>query len=279
MNRPTDQGRSDSNRKPVPAPKINRHVDLNTDFGQSADRSFFEGKERTLLHFVSSVNIPCCVHDSDPHQVLKDIATAKLNNCAVGAHIAYPDPKHYGYQPMDMGMDELEAWIILQLGAFSALCRTNKIDMEHIRPHGALYNAFINNEEVALAVARAVHRFDPWAMLIAPISPLIDQVQSEVELQIVQEIYLGKRVDANGVIILDRASENLHPQGVIEQVKQFLTDGSVTTEDGKVVKVNCKTMHLSPKLQGNMMIAERVNAMLNQPVPLSLVAAGSSGWL
>ncbi len=270
---------SETVRKVVISQKINRYLDLNTDFGQTADRSFFEGKERSLLHYVSSVNIPCCVHDSDPAQVLKDIQTAKENNCAIGAHIAYPDPKHYGYQVVDMSQEELFAWVLLQLGAFQALCKANNVDFEHVRPHGALYSQFITNEETAVTVARAVHRFDPWIIMIVPISPLTEKVQAQVELQLAEEIYLGHRVNSDGVLLLDRMNETLHPQGVIEQVKQLVTDSSITTEDGKVIKVNCKTMHLSTKLQGNMMIAERINAMLGQPISLSLSAAGSSGWL
>lgn len=270
---------SDTVRKVVLSQKLNKYIDLNTDFGQTADRAFFEGKERSLLHYVSSVNIPCCVHDSDPAQALKDINTAKLNNCAVGAHIAYPDPKHYGYKPMDLSAEELTAWILLQLGAFTALCRANHIEFEHVRPHGALYSAFLNNKEVALTVAKAVHQYDPWTILIAPVSPVTTEVQAEASIQIAEEVYLGKRVSSEGVLLPERFSENLPPQAVIEQVKQLVTDSSITTEDGKVVKVNCKTMHLSPKLQGNMMIAERINAMLGQPISLSLIAAGSSGWL
>jgi 5-oxoprolinase (ATP-hydrolysing) subunit A len=258
---------SDTVRKVVLSQKLNRYIDLNTDFGQTADRAFFEGKERTLLHYVSSVNIPCCVHDNEPLQALKDIKTAKLNNCAVGAHIAYPDPKHYGYQPMDLDLDELYAWVLLQLGAFAALC-----------PHGALYTEFITNEAVALTVAKAIRKYDPWMIMIVPMGPIAGKIEAELGMQIAEELYLGKRISSEGVLILDRLGDNLNPQGVIEQVKQLVTDSSVTTEDGKVIKVNCKTMHLSPKLQGNMMIAERINAMLGHPVSLSLSAAGSSGW-
>jgi 5-oxoprolinase (ATP-hydrolysing) subunit A len=270
---------SDNMRKVIISHKLTRYIDLNTDFGQSADRAFFEGKERTQLHYVSSVNIPCGVHDGDPAQILKDIGFAKANNCAIGGHIAYPDPKHFGYKAMDISSEELHAWVLMQLGAFSALCRANNIDIEHVRPHGALYSEMIENEEVALTVAKAVKQYDPWLILIMPTGPVAAKVQSQVEIQVAEEVYLGKRFSSEGVLILDRFSENLHPQGVIEQVKQLITDSSVTTEDGKVVKVRCNTMHLSPKLQGNMMIAERVNAMLGQPVPLSLTAAGSSGWL
>ncbi len=269
---------SETVRKVVLSQKLNRYIDLNTDFGQSADRSFFEGKERSLLHYVSSVNIPCCVHDGDPAQVIKDIQMAKLNNCAIGAHIAYPDPKHFGYEPMEISNDELYAWILLQLGAFSSLCKSNKIDFDHVRPHGALYAKFITDENVAYTVAKAIHDFDPWMILIAPVSPITTRVQERLEMQIAEELYLGKKVSSEGVLLLDRFQDNLHPQGVIEQVKQLVSDSSVTTIDGKTIKVNCKTMHLSPKLQGNMMIAERINAMLGQPVSLALSAAGSSGW-
>jgi 5-oxoprolinase (ATP-hydrolysing) subunit A len=270
---------SETVRKVVISQKLNRFIDLNTDFGQTADRSFFVGKERSLLHYVSSVNIPCCVHDGEPVQILKDIQQARENNCAVGAHIAYPDPKHFGYQAMDLDEDELHAWVLLQLGAFAGLCRANNIDFEHVRPHGALYTQFLDNEKVATTVAKAVKRFDPWVILIAPVSPIAAKVQSDVGIQIAEEVYLGKRFSSEGGLIIDRFNDNLQPQGVIEQVKQLVSDSSVTTEDGKVVKVNVKTMHLSPKLQGNMMIAERINAMLGQPVSLSLAAAGSSGWL
>jgi len=265
-------------RRQAPPKKANPYLDLNTDYGQTADRSFFEGKERTLLHYVSSVNIPCCVHDGDPAQVLRDIETAKKNNCIVGAHIAYPDPKHDGYEPMDLSDEELSAWIVLQLGAFSALCRANDIDFEHVRPHGALYTQFLQNEAVAITVAKAIKRFDPWMMLIAPFGPVTQKVQETVGIQIAEEVYLGKRVSADGVLLLDRFHENLHPQGVIEQVKQLVMESAMTTEDGKVVKVSCKTMHLSPKLQGNMMIAERISAMLGEVTPLPMLAAGNSGW-
>lgn len=269
---------SDTVRRAVQAQKPPRQIDLNTDFGQTADRAFFTGKEKSLLHYVSSVNIPCCVHDSDPLQVMNDILEAKRNNCAVGAHIAYPDPKHYGYKAVELSDEELEAWILLQLGTFSSLCRANGADFDHVRPHGALYAAMLENETTARTVAKAVHRFDPWITLISPLSPYAERLQEEVGLQIAQEVYLGKRVSPEGYLLLDRFNETMHPQGVIEQVKQLQTDSSLTTADGKVVKVNCKTMHLSPKLQGNMMIGERINAMLGRPVSLALLAAGNSGW-
>lgn len=266
-------------RRVAPPSKPKRLFDLNTDFGQTADRAFFEGKERSLLHFASSVNIPCCVHDSDPAQVLKDIQVAKQNNCAIGAHFAYPDPKHYGYEAIPIDMDELYAWVLLQLGAFSALCKAQGFDFDHVRPHGALYSQCLQNREIAFTVGRAVKQFDPWTILVLPHGAMAKQVETEVGLQVAEEVYLGKRVSSEGVLIPERFNENLPPQGVIEQARQLIMQGTLTSDDGQTVKVTAKTMHLSPKLQGNMMVAERVNAMLGEVTSLAIAAAGNSGWL
>lgn len=279
MARPPYPPQQQQQRRPVPPPaKPEVWLDLNTDFGQTADRPFFEGKERTLLHYVSSVSIPCCVHDGDPAQVLKDMQTARKNNCLIGAHIAYPDPKTLGYTPIELSEEELRAWVILQLGAFYGLAKSQGIDVAHVRPHAALYAAFINNKEVALTVAKAIHEFDPWLMLVLPISPISDEIQATVPLQYAPEVYLGKKVGADGAILLDKFKETLHPQAVIEQVKQLVTASTLTTADGETVKIKYKTLHISPKLQGNMMVAERINAMVGEPTAMTLVAAGNSGW-
>jgi 5-oxoprolinase (ATP-hydrolysing) subunit A len=261
-------------------PKPAKIIDLNTDFGQSTDRNLFEGKEKTLLNYVSSVNIPCCVHDGEPAQAMQDIQRAKQNQCAVGAHIAYPDPKHFGYQAMDISAEELRAWIILQLGSFGAFCKVNKTEFEHVRPHGALYTAFINNPEVAGIVAQAVQDYSEWLILIAPVSPISEALQATLSIQIHPELYLGKRVNGTGAIDLDKAQENLNPQATIEQVRQFLNESSVTSVDGQVVKLpHVKTLHLSPKLQGNMLIAERLQGLNFKFTPPSLTVAGAAGWL
>jgi UPF0271 protein len=269
----------DTGRKTVLSQALKRYLDVNTDYGQTSDRAFFEGKERTLLHYASSVNIPCCVHDNDPAQALRDIQVAKAANCSIGGHIAYPDPVHYGYEAMTLSEDELYAWILLQLGAFSALCRAGHVEMAHVRPHGALYAQFITNLEVAMTVGRAVKQFDPWLVLVLPVSPISRTVQSELNIQVAEEVYLGKRVNAEGVLAMDRFEESISPQGGLDQVRQIIATSSVATDEGKTVKVPCKTLHVSSKLPGSMMIAERVNAMLGQPVALPLLPAGSSGWL
>ncbi len=270
---------ADLARKLVLSNQLKHYVDLNSDFGQTRDRAFFESTQYELLNYTSSVHIPCGVHDGDPKEILGYIAKAKTFNCSVGAHIGYPDPAHHGYQPMDISKEDLRAWILVQLGAFQALLKENNLEVQHVRPHGALYASFIDDLETATCVAETLHAFSPWVILVAPSGPVLKQVCERVPIQVAPEVYLGKRYSIEGCLLKDSLKENLSPQTVLEQARQLIDDSSLTTADGQTVKLDFKTLHLSPALEGSVGLAEKIVQMLGQPVALPLVDAGASGWL
>lgn len=259
--------------------KVKRFVDLNTDLGQARDLAFFKKTNYELLNQVTSVSIPCAVHDGDPVEILEAIRQAKRFNCAIGAHIGYPDPARNGYEPMQISEESLTAWILVQIGAFQAMVRSEGLDIEHVRPHGALYTAFLNNPEVALTVARALHRINSWFVLIGPAGPILEQVEKEVGLRTAPEIYLGKRYDHEGHLSANRMQDFLAPQAVMDQARQLIGQSTLTAEDGKSVPVKFKTLHISPLLPQCVDVSERVGQMLIQPVSLPLAEIGASGWL
>jgi UPF0271 protein len=259
--------------------KVKHFVDLNTDLGQSRDQAYFTKTNYELLNFVSSVNIPCAVHDGDPKDLLESIRQAKRFNCSIGAHIGYPDPARYGYEPMQLTEEDLTAWVYVQIGAFQALLRSEAMDIMHIRPHGALYNAFINNPEVALTVAKALHKMNSWFVLMGPSGPLLERIEKEVGMRTAPEVYLGKRYTSEGQLSSTRMQEFLPPQGVMDQARQLIHNGALTAEDGKTVSLKYKTLHVSPVLPQCVEVADRVGQMLIQPVSLPLTDIGASGWL
>lgn len=259
--------------------KVKRFLDLNTDLGQSRDQAFYKRTDYALLNHVTSVSIPCAVHDGDPKELLESIRQAKRYNCVIGAHIGYPDPARYGYEPMQLSEEDLVAWLYVQIGAFQAMIRSEALDIEFIRPHGALYSAFINNPEVALTVAKTLRRMNSWFVLAGPTGPILDQIEAEVGLKTAPEVYLGKRYTGEGLLSTTRMQEFLPPQGVMDQAKQLVQNKAVTSEDGKTVSVKAKTLHISPVLPNAVEIAEKVGQLLIQPVSLPLADIGASGWL
>lgn len=259
--------------------KVKRFVDLNTDLGQTRDQAFYAKNDYELLNQVTSVNIPCAVHDGDPKHILEVIRQAKRYNCVIGAHIGYPDPARYGYEPLQLSEEDLTAWTYVQIGAFQAMLASESREIEHIRPHGALYTAFVNNPEVAMTVARALHKISSWFVLVGPAGPLLEQIEAEVGLRTAPEIYLGKRYSQEGKLNVSRIQDFLPPQGTLDQAKQLIQQSMLTTEDGKSIPVKFKTIHISPMLPNCQEMADRLGQMLLQPTSLPLTDIGASGWL
>ncbi|MBY0449008.1 MAG: LamB/YcsF family protein [Cyanobacteria bacterium] len=279
-NRPNTPRTPQTTLTPPPPQRQKRFIDINTDFGQSADKRLFEPIETSLLSYVSSVNIPCCVHDGTPREVLEAIVTAKQSNCVVGAHIGYPDPANSGYAEMNISDEDLVAWLYVQLGTFRALVQANGIDVDHVRPHGALYAQMIDNPELTRLVAETLYKVNPWYILIGPAGPVLDEVAQKVGIRTAPEMYIGKRYTNTGVLDKARLHESLASQAALDQARQLLNDNSVTASDGTVVKVKkFGTLHISPRQDGAVMIAEKLKIMLGQPYPLSLASVGDSGWV
>jgi UPF0271 protein len=266
-------------KKILISPKVKKFIDLNTDLGQVRDRAFFNKSQYELLNQVTSVSIPCAVHDGDPKEILAMIRKAKEYNCVIGAHIGYPDPARFGYEPMSLDSDELAAWILVQMGAFQALLRSERLDIEHVRPHGALYTAIQDSPEIALTVAKTLHKISPWMVLVGPMGPILNQVEEEAKIKIAPEIYVGKRYIADGRLSKTRPHEFLPPQGVMDQVRQLINQSTLTAEDGKSIPVSFKTLHISPILPHAVDVSQKASQMLIQAVSLPLADAGASGWL
>lgn len=273
--------RADLARKVLISGDLERYVDINTDFGQTRDKAFFEKTGYRLLDFVSSVNIPCFVHDGDPREIMDSIETAKGYNCAIGAHIGYPDPENQGYQAMDLSPEELAAWIHVQLGGFQSMCLARGTEMVHVRPHGALYGKLLTDRETTRVVAETIYQINPWLILVGPAGPVLEETGREAGLRVAPEIYLGKRYNRQGRLLPENLLQNFDrsAQAILDQARQLINNEVMTTRNGSEVPVHFKTFHVSPQLDKVIELSEKLCHMLGQPVCLPIAEAGPSGWV
>jgi UPF0271 protein len=260
-----------------------QYFDLNTDWGQTRDLSWLDGAEAdpencVLKHF-SSVNIPCCVHDGDPVVIRRAIKVAKAANCLIGAHIAYPDPSQNGYQPVQIDNNALDAWIQVQIGTLSQLAQGVGAAVEQVRPHGALYSAFINQPEVALQVAKSLYAINPWLVLIGPAGPILSQAADEVGIRIAPEVVLGRYYNAQGQLAINRFHQHLTSIATLAQAKQLLQERSVTSLEGRKVPLDFQSIHLSLSQPDCPMVAEKLIGLMGNAVPVTVASIGESGWV
>ncbi len=140
-------------------------IDLNCDLGESFGR-YELGQDAEIMALITSANIACGFHASDPSVMANTVALAKRHNVSLGAHPGYPDLQGFGRRAMHLSPNEIAYFVAYQVGALAAFARIAGLSLAHVKPHGALYNLASQDTEAARAIARAVAEYDPNLVLV-----------------------------------------------------------------------------------------------------------------
>ncbi|MGN6811209.1 MAG: LamB/YcsF family protein, partial [Thermomicrobiales bacterium] len=140
-------------------------IDLNSDMGESFG-AYTLGQDEALLEWVSSANVACGFHAGDPRTMGQTAALARERGVGIGAHPGFPDLVGFGRRDMVMTPDEVSTDLLYQLGALDAFCRATGAKLQHVKPHGALYNRIAVDTALARAVAEAIALFDRELILV-----------------------------------------------------------------------------------------------------------------
>src|SRR3954447_3660560 len=159
-------------------------VDLNSDLGESFG-AWRLGDDLAMLDLVTSANIACGFHAGDPLTIERTVRTAAERGVRIGAQVSYPDLVGFGRRRMDVAPDALAADVLYQVGAMAGFCRAAGTRLSYVKPHGALYNRIVDDEDQARAVCDAITRYaDGLPLLTLPSSAAAD-VAERVGLPVV----------------------------------------------------------------------------------------------
>ena len=114
-------------------------VDLNCDMGESFG-AYTLGLDAQVARYISSANVACGFHASDPVTMAKTVKILKENGVAAGAHPGFPDLLGFGRRNMNVSPADAKAYVQYQIGALQAFCKASGLTLQHVKPHGALYN-------------------------------------------------------------------------------------------------------------------------------------------
>jgi UPF0271 protein len=216
----------------------NLAVDLNSDLGEGI------GRDDEILELVSSANIACGFHAGDPASILASIRAAKERGVAVGAHPSFVDRDNFGRTEMNVAASEIFALVCYQIGAFKALCQAAGTEMNHVKPHGALYNMAARDKALADAIAQALLTVDPRLILFAPARSAMEVAAVELELQVAHEVFADRNYMPDGSLVpRTRPDALLHdPAEAADRVVRMLHQGVVRAIDGSDVPIAVDTI-------------------------------------
>ena len=212
---------------------MNPFVDLNSDLGEGA------GHDDEILDLVSSANIACGFHAGDPASIFASIQAALKRGVSVGAHPSFLDRKNFGRTEMTLPPAEVYSSVAYQIGAFQALTRAAGGRMNHVKPHGALYNMAARDRALADAIANAVFALDPKLILFAPSESELDRAAAAIGLEIAPEIFADRNYLPDGSLVpRSKANAFVHdPAEAADRIIRILREGKVRAVDGTDISV------------------------------------------
>jgi len=256
--------------------KVIKNIDFNCDLAQSFG-IYKNNSEFDLLDYVSSVNISCGFHAGDPLTIKNALLKAKDKNVVVGAHIGFDDIQGFGYRQMDLSQDEVEALVIYQVGALMSFAKSFKLEIEHVRPHGAMYKLASEDFEFSCAVAKAIQKCSKWLVYYGAAGDVIEKTGEYVNIPIAQEISLNKLYNIDGTV--DYSAKDIENTDTsISRLKLLLSCSQVYNNEGGKTVVTADTIHFNNRMNNSVELAKRAKEII-APLPVNYKNVYASGWV
>lgn len=237
-------------------------IDFNCDMGESFG-SYEMKFDREIVRYVSSINVATGFHAGDPNWMRASVELAAQHNVAVGAHPSYPDLVGFGRRDMALSPSEVKNAITYQIGALAAF--TGERRLQHVKPHGAMYNKAVRDPAEAAAIIEAIREFDPGLIHVVLAGSAWERLAREAGVPVAREAYSDRAITPEGTLVpRSQPGAVLHePDEVVARVLKIATEGRVVTVDGDEIPFEADTICLHGDNPGAVEIAAAVREALD----------------
>ena len=218
-------------------------IDINCDMGESFG-VYRLGNDEEMMKYITSANIACGFHAGDPMVMDRTVRMAVEHGVQVGCHPGYPDLLGFGRRVLDLSPEEIENYMLYQLGALWAFARAHKTELRHFKTHGALGNVAWTKPEAARATARAMARFSKELIYVTIPHTATYEAAQELGLKVALEGYPERAYNADGTLRSRKLpGASIHdPKVAVERAVQMVRDGTVTAYEGETVRVKVDSL-------------------------------------
>lgn len=218
-------------------------IDLNCDLGESFG-NYKIGMDEEVIPLISSANVACGYHASDPVVMQKTIAMTKKFGTAVGAHPGFPDLMGFGRRNLSVSPAEAKAYTLYQLGALDAFCRTQGVKLQHVKPHGALYNMAAKDYELARGICEAIYEFDKDLIVLALSGGELVRAGKDIGLRTALEFFSDRAYEEDGTLVNRRKEGAVitDEDEAIARVVRMIKENKLTAITGKDISIKADSV-------------------------------------
>lgn len=220
-------------------------IKINCDLGESFG-AWTIGLDSKVMPYINQANIACGFHAGDPMVIQQTLTLAKKHSVMVGAHPGYPDLVGFGRRSINCSSAEIISMLSYQISALDGMAKCQSIELQYVKPHGALYNDMISNQSVRTAVMSALAQYYKSLPLMIQATPAFELHRAEAKkfnITLWSEAFADRCYDDDGKLLSRKLAGAIHnKEKMLAQVKQLKQFGTVTTINGKTLTLNPDTL-------------------------------------
>ncbi len=266
------------------ARQIIMRIDLNCDIGESFGR-YTLGLDSEILPLISSANIACGFHAGDPVVMRKTVKLAAEHHVEIGAHPGFPDLMGFGRRKMELSPDELRDTVMYQVSALMGFARVYGTRVQHVKPHGAMYNMAANDETMAHTIVDALLELDEHLILVGLSGTRILDIARQSGLTAAREVFADRACQEDGHLVSRQQPGAVITDStkVAERVVKMVKEQKITAINGVEIDIELDTICVHGDTAGAVEHVRQIAALLKHEgveiVPLkSRLPYNTSPW-
>ncbi len=242
---------------------MKKNIDLNCDLGEWRTPDGV-ALDEAIMPYISSCNIACGGHIGDEHSIRTTIQLAKKFGVSVGAHPSYPDQENFGRVIPNITQEELSESLKSQIQLFKNLVEEEGSELHHIKPHGALYNYAVKDEETALTLLSVIKKVAPNIPVYLPQGSISASVAEDFGIRVINEVFADRAYEddlslrsrtLSGAVLDDEAD-------VIAQLRSMVLNNQVLTHSGLLKPIKVQTVCLHSDTAGAVQLSKTIYTFL-----------------
>jgi len=222
---------------------MNLTIDINADVGERPN-ALLDGTEEAIIKLISSANIACGGHAGDQTTMERVIQLCAKFGVVIGAHPGYPDRANFGRHEMSMSSEEIQATVFEQVSKLGKKAKTFNVELQHVKPHGALYNAATRDKSVAEAIGHGVAKWSRDLILVGLAGSTMLKVWENWGFRVAAEAFADRVYESDGALRSRTKQDAMmtDPAQACQQAISIIKDQKVISGDGIEVPLHARTI-------------------------------------
>ena len=238
-------------------------VDINCDLGEAfGPWRLSDADDAKLMQVISSANVATGFHAGDPNLMDTTVRLATQYGVGIGAHPGYRDLQGFGRRRIDGASEEIVNDVVYQIGALREFARRHGAQLQHVKPHGALYMELAANEALSRSFISLMRTVAPSAFVFCMDISKTYRIAVEAGQPVIREFYADRDYDRSGSIVFTRQGKKLDPQAVAEKVVRACQTGKVRTVEGDDIDIEFESICFHSDTPGALEIATAMRSAL-----------------